>query len=143
MAEKTAEEWDNVLAGESRQAGTVCFTPEEYGLTPQGKSHADIGLYTLDHHTGSNDDDSGLPPPPPAWWPSVPLTSIRRPLAGLKIVDLTRIVAGPSIGRTLAELGASVMRITGPHVADFSGLHPDLNWGKWNCHLDLRQEEDR
>ena len=25
----------------------------------------------------------------------------------------------------------------------FRVLHPDLNWGKWNCHLDLRQEEDR
>jgi hypothetical protein len=61
----------------------------------------------------------------------------------LKVVDLTRIVAGPSIGRSLAEMGASVMRVTGPHIADFSGLHPDLNWGKWNCHLDLRQEEDK
>lgn len=134
MAEKTAEEWDNILAGEYKQAGTICFTPEEYGETPQGKSHADIGLYTLDHFP-----DAGSP----AWWPSVPATSVQRPLAGLKIVDLTRIVAGPSIGRTLAELGASVMRVTGPHIADFSGLHPDLNWGKWNCHLDLRQEDER
>ena len=136
MATKTAEEWDDILAGQFKQAGTICFTPEEYGSTTQGKSQAKTGLYTLDHV-----DDGGATPP--AWWPSVPTTSIRRPLAGLKVVDLTRIVAGPSIGRTLAELGASIMRITGPHVADFSGLHPDLNWGKWNCHLDLREEEDR
>ncbi|SLM37614.1 CoA-transferase family III domain [Lasallia pustulata] len=69
LAEKTAEEWDEILAGEYKQA--------------------DLGLYTLDHYpnTGS-----------PAWWPSVPATSVQRPLAGLKIVDLTRIVAGPSIG---------------------------------------------
>ena len=134
MAEKTAEEWDEILAGEYKQAGTICFRPEEYSESTQGKSHADLGLYTLDHHPSAGS---------PAWWPSVPATSVQRPLAGLKIVDLTRIVAGPSIGRTLAELGASVMRVTGRHVADFSGLHPDLNWGKWNCHLDLRQEEDR
>jgi crotonobetainyl-CoA:carnitine CoA-transferase CaiB-like acyl-CoA transferase len=58
-------------------------------------------------------------------------------------VDLTRIVAGPSVSRTLAELGASVMRAAGPHIADFSGLHIDTNWGKWNCHLDLSQDCDR
>ena len=135
MAKKTAEEWDTILAGEHRQAGTICFKPEEYGETAQGKSHADIGLYTLDHYPDAQ--------AAPAWWPSVPDTSVRRPLAGLKIVDFTRIVAGPSIGRSLCELGASVMRVTGPHTADFSGLHPDLNWGKWNCHLDLTVESDR
>lgn len=135
MAEKTAEEWDQILGEEARQAGTICFAPEEYGETPQGKSHAHIGLYTIDAYP-----DPSLKP---QWWPSTEETSIRRPLAGLKVVDLTRIVAGPSIVRSLAEFGASVMRVTGPHVADFSGLHPDLNWGKWNCHLDLRKEEDR
>jgi len=35
------------------------------------------------------------------------------------------------------------MRVTSPNIADFSGLHPDLNWGKWNCHLDLKTESDR
>ena len=139
MATKTAQELDDLLAGDHKQAGTICFAPEEYGTTPQGKSHASTGLYTLDHHL----DQDGAKTPPPAWWPSVPSTSVQRPLAGLKVVDMTRIVAGPSIGRTLAELGASVMRITGPHVADFSGLHPDLNWGKWNCHLDLRTDSGR
>ena len=92
MAEKTAEEWDTTLADEYKQAGTICFTPEEYGETPQGRSHADIGLYTLDHYPDAGE---------PAWWPSVPATSVRRPLAGLRIVDLTRIVAGPSIGSHL------------------------------------------
>lgn len=36
------------------------------------------------------------------------------------------------------------MRVTSPNVTDFSGLHQDLNWGKWNCHLDLKKNpEDR
>lgn len=135
MLERDAVEWDSLLAEEYRQAGTICFGPEEYGDTPQGKSHAHVGLYTI--------DEKPDPALKPCWWPSVESTSVRRPLAGLKVVDLTRIVAGPSIVRSLAEFGASVMRVTGPYIADFSGLHPDLNWGKWNCHLDLRQEEDR
>lgn len=135
LAEKTAAEWDDILPEAYRQAGTICWAPEEYGRTEQGKSHSKIGLYTVDHYPDRNLK--------PGWWPPAPATSVRRPLAGLKIVDLTRIVAGPSIGRTLAELGASVMRVTGPNVADFSGLHPDTNWGKWNCHLDLKKEEGR
>lgn len=40
-------------------------------------------------------------------------------------------------------MGASVMRITAEHLPDFSMLHPDLNWGKWNAFLDLRTEKDR
>jgi crotonobetainyl-CoA:carnitine CoA-transferase CaiB-like acyl-CoA transferase len=45
--------------------------------------------------------------------------------------------------RGLAELGASVMRVTASHITDMSNLHIDLSWGKWNCHLDFRKEEDR
>jgi crotonobetainyl-CoA:carnitine CoA-transferase CaiB-like acyl-CoA transferase len=71
-------------------------------------------------------------------------SSAERPLAGLKVIDLTRVIAAPTITRSLAEMGASVMRITSPNVTDFSGLHQDLNWGKWNCSLDLKKNpEDR
>ena len=135
LLEKTATEWDNLLADNAKQATTMCHSPAEYASTAQGKATAKVGLYEIHSYPD--------PMLEAGWWKSVDATSIRRPLAGLKIVDLTRIVAGPSIGRSLAELGASVMRVTGPHIADFSGLHPDLNWGKWNCHLDLRNEEDR
>lgn len=135
MAEKNAAEWDDILAEGAKQASTICHSPEEYADTEQGKATAHIGLYQIHPHLD--------PLVKPTWWKSVKATCVKRPLAGLKIVDLTRIVAGPSIGRSLAELGASVMRVTGPHIADFSGLHPDLNWGKWNCHLDLRREEER
>jgi CoA-transferase family III len=135
MKEKSAADWDQILADGFRQASTVCFTPDEFAATTQGQAQNGIGLYQIHHHPDSSQR--------PGWWQSVESTSVRRPLAGLKVVDLTRIVAGPSIGRGLAELGASVMRVTGPHIADFSGLHPNLNWGKWNCHLDLRTEDDQ
>jgi crotonobetainyl-CoA:carnitine CoA-transferase CaiB-like acyl-CoA transferase len=58
-------------------------------------------------------------------------------------VDLTRVIAAPAITRGLAELGASVMRVAAPHLVDFSALHCDLMWGKWNTLLDLREEADR
>ncbi|KAK3688771.1 CoA-transferase family III domain-containing protein [Podospora appendiculata] len=124
------------LADAHGQAGTICLTPDEYKASPHGQANAHIGLFELSHHPYPS-------PQKPAWWPSTPRTSPLRPLGGLKVVSLTRIIAGPTICRGLAELGASVMRVTAPHLADFSVLHPDLNHGKWNASLDLRREADR
>ncbi|OQV06040.1 hypothetical protein CLAIMM_10678 [Cladophialophora immunda] len=135
MKEKTAEEWDKVLGETYRQAATICLSPEEYARSPQGKANSVVDLYRLTKHGGSSQVAG--------WWPSTSFTSPQRPLGGLKVVDLTRVIAGPAIGRGLAELGASVMRVTASHLPDFSGLQPDLNWGKWNCDLDLRKEENR
>ncbi|KAJ2978851.1 hypothetical protein NUW58_g7363 [Xylaria curta] len=40
-------------------------------------------------------------------------------------------------------MGASVMRITSPLITDLSALHQDLNWGKWNASLHLKDESDK
>ena len=135
ISQKTAEEWDQILGEQCKQAATVCLTPQSYQSSPQGQSNSQAGLYKIIKHTGSAQ--------PAGWWPATDQTGVSRPLAGLKVVDLTRVIAGPSISRDLAELGASVIRVTAPHLPDFSGLQADLNWGKWNCSLDLRQAADR
>ena len=118
-----------------KQAGTICWTTEEYKASDHGQANAHVGLYEVREHCN--------PTQGPSWWPDAPHTSASRPLGGLKVVDLTRVIAAPAITRGLAELGASVMRVTAPHLADYSSLHCDLNWGKWNCHLDFRSEDDR
>lgn len=130
----TAAELDSLLSDEYRQAATLCLDAEEYLQSPHGQANADAGLYRITHYPY---------PPRPCWSVSSVTTNSERPLFGIKVVDLTRVIAGPSISRSLAKLGASVMRVTAPHISDFSGLHPDLNWGKWNCSLDLRKEEDK
>lgn len=135
FAEKSADEWDHILGEEFRQAATICLSTEEYTKSPQGQANAGVGLYKVNRVSGSTQ--------PPAWWPPTASTSSKRPLAGLKVVEFTRVIAGPAIGRGLAELGASVMRVTASHLPDFSGLQADLNWGKWNCDLDLRKAENR
>lgn len=117
------------------QAGTICWSPGEFQASDHGKAISKVGLYEIHHHKNPKQE--------PCWWPSTPNTNVKRPLAGLKVVDLTRVIAGPAITRSLAEMGASVMRVVAPHVADLSIVHPDLNWGKWNCFLDLRSNEDR
>lgn len=135
ISKKTAEEWDHLLGEKYRQAATICLSAQEYNDSAQGKANSGVGLYRVTRQDGSTQAAG--------WWHPTTNTSFRRPLAGLKIVDLTRVIAGPAIGRGLAELGASVMRVTAAHLPDFSGLQPDLNWGKWNCSLDLRLEEDK
>ncbi|KAJ5927851.1 hypothetical protein N7466_006807 [Penicillium verhagenii] len=131
----TATELDTLMNDQYRKAGTVAWTPEEYFASEHGKANAHIDLYTIDKEETQNQG--------PSWWPEVPETSTQRPLAGLKVIDLTRIIAGPCITRSLAEMGARVMRVTAEHIDDMSALHHDLNWGKWNCYLDLRSAGDR
>lgn len=130
-----AEEMQKLASDVYKQAGTICWTKEEYKISEHGKANAHVGLYEI--HSVENKKQK------PSWWPETPETSAKRPLAGLKVVDLTRVIAAPAVTRGLAELGASVMRITAKHITDMSGLHCDLSWGKWNAHLDLREERDR
>jgi hypothetical protein len=120
-----------------KQAGTICWTTEEFKQSEHGKANAHVGLFEIRDHDRISSAQG------PSWWPDSPQSSAKRPLAGLKVVDITRVIAAPAITRGLAELGASIMRVTAPHLVDYSSLHCDLNWGKWNCHLDFRKEEDR
>ena len=71
-------------------------------------------------------------------WPATP----ERPLAGWRILDLTRVLAGPVATRTLAGFGADVLRVD---PADWSepGVVPDVTLGKRCCHLDLKTGSDK
>jgi crotonobetainyl-CoA:carnitine CoA-transferase CaiB-like acyl-CoA transferase len=51
--------------------------------------------------------------------PPVPLAAGGRPLAGLRVLDVTRVLAGPTCARTLAEHGASVLKVSGPALPFF------------------------
>ncbi|OJY63989.1 MAG: carnitine dehydratase [Rhodospirillales bacterium 70-18] len=61
-----------------------------------------------------------------------------RPLSGVRVLELTRVIAGPVAGRTLAAHGADVLHITGPGVPNMDVLLPDTNRGKRPAELDLR-----
>jgi hypothetical protein len=65
-----------------------------------------------------------------------------RPLHGLRVLDLTRVLAGPAATRFLAAYGADVLRID-PPTWDEPGLVTDLTLGKRCAHLDLHKQEDR
>jgi hypothetical protein len=135
MAEIESREMQTLATDVHRQAGTICWSKEEYLESEHGKANSHVGLFEIHSHPNMNQKAG--------WWTPSPLTGVKRPLAGLKVLDITRVIAAPAIGRGLAEMGASVMRVTAPHLVDYSALHCDLNWGKWNCFLDFRKDEDR
>ncbi len=67
---------------------------------------------------------------------------ISRPLAGLRVLDLTRVLAGPVATRFLAGFGAEVLRIDPPDWEE-PAVVPDVTLGKHCARLDLHVREDR
>jgi crotonobetainyl-CoA:carnitine CoA-transferase CaiB-like acyl-CoA transferase len=65
-----------------------------------------------------------------------------RPLSGIRVLDLTRVLAGPTCARTLAEHGADVLKITGAHLPNIGYQEYDTGHGKLSAHLDLRESKD-
>ena len=77
---------------------------------------------------------------PPA---PLPQSDSRRPLAGIKVLELCRVIAGPVMGRILAEYGADVLKITSPNLSDVPFFQVDVNMGKHTAELDLKSPEGR
>ncbi|WP_290969910.1 CoA transferase [Herbaspirillum sp.] len=75
------------------------------------------------------------------WRRTVPADPAR-PLAGVRVLDLTRVLAGPTATRFLAAFGAEVLRID-PASWNEPGVVPEMTLGKRCAHLDLRQPEGR
>jgi crotonobetainyl-CoA:carnitine CoA-transferase CaiB-like acyl-CoA transferase len=74
--------------------------------------------------------------------PVAPLPPGDRPLAGMRVLDLTRILAGPMGGRTLAEQGADVLMVTREGLPQTPEHVRDTSHGKRSCFLDLTRHAD-
>ena len=93
----------------------------------------------------------------PKRWPHLPLISIEkigdaapkpwpegdRPLAGVRVLDLSRVIAGPVAGRTLAAHGADVLLISGPDLPAIPWLTIDTGRGKLTSFVELKSEQGR
>ncbi|MFB4354423.1 CoA transferase [Microbacterium sp. LS_15] len=66
-----------------------------------------------------------------------------RPLDGIRVLDLTRVIAGPVCTRSLALLGADVLRLDPPHLPEPEWQHFDTGQGKRSALLDARTEHFR
>ena len=108
-------------------AGGMVRSMDEWARHPQAAAVASLPLVEIDKIGDS---------------PPEPLPEGSRPLSGIRVLDLTRVLAGPTCARTLAEHGADVMKITAPHLPSIGAQEYDTGHGKLNARLDLRQPED-
>jgi len=118
----TAEALESAAA-EAGLVVTACRSFAEWDRHPQGRAVAKLPLFSI--------EKIGDAPPQP-------LAAAERPLAGLKVLDLTRIIAGPVCGRTLAAHGADVLLVTAAHLPSMLPLVMDTGRGKLSASLDLR-----
>lgn len=103
------------------------LTTEQWLKEPQGKAISQEPL--IDWTPGTK----GLSGP----WPF----EATQPLKGLKVLDMTRVLAGPAATRMLAGLGAQVLRLDAPMWEESNA--PEMTLGKYCAELDLRQASHR
>ena len=103
---------------------------EAWDAHPQGQAVAALPLMTFER----------IGDAPPMVLP--PLGSRDHPLTGLRVLDLTRILAGPVCGRALAAYGAGVMLVNAPHLPNIESI-ADTSRGKLSAHLDLRMADGK
>lgn len=124
-----------VMNEEKGQAGVTCLKAEEFRITEHGRtlvSEPPLRVQTLERSS------------PPYRFPAVKCQTPRlQILSGIKVLELCRIIAGPSIGKGLAEYGASVLKITSSSLSDVPFFQLDVNVGKHCAELDLKNPKDR
>lgn len=116
-----AFEFEDALAAKGLCCA-VCRTEEEWAAHPQGALLATKPVVEV---TKIGDG------------PVIPLGKARRPLSGLRVLDLTRVLAGPTCTRTLAEHGADVLHIASPKLPTITPFEMDTGLGKRQAYLDL------
>ncbi len=125
-----AEDFESAAA----EAGLVVSAARsfaEWDTHPQGRALAGAAPFTLERLPGA-----AAPRP----WPERKADA--RPLAGLRVLELTRILAGPVAGRTLAGYGAEVLLLNAPHLPNIEHI-ADTSRGKLSAHVDLKTEAGR
>ncbi|KAJ4293699.1 hypothetical protein N0V90_008983 [Kalmusia sp. IMI 367209] len=126
----TVEELEKMNAA-NKQAGVPAMRHEEFLCTSFGKVASEALPWTITPLEGRT-------PPCP-----LPFSDDKRPLSGIKVLELCRIIAGPTITRIMGEYGATVLKITSPNLSDVPFFQVDCNMGKHAANLDLKTLEGR
>jgi len=131
LAERSALEVETAVYGAGGLA-VALRTAEEWAAHPQGAAVA--GRPLVERERLGSARARAFPP-----LDGFPLL----PAAGLRVLDLTRVIAGPVATRTLALLGADVLRVDAPQLPEDPDAHADTGFGKRSTRLDLGTAADR
>ncbi|SFI48346.1 CoA-transferase family III [Paraburkholderia megapolitana] len=121
--------WDGAALDQTLADAGLCAalirSPREWAALEQAKAIADLPLFEIERIGDARPEAPGR-------------GGFDRPLAGVRVLDLSRIIAGPTAGRALAQHGAQVLLINGPHLPNIAPLVIDTGRGKRSAALDLR-----
>jgi crotonobetainyl-CoA:carnitine CoA-transferase CaiB-like acyl-CoA transferase len=107
---------------------TACRSFAEWDAHVQGRAVASLPLFNIDKIGEA---------------PVLNFATAKRPLSGIKVLELTHVIAGPVSGRVLACHGADVLLVTAAHRPSMLPLVIDTGRGKLSAQLDLRQPGGR
>jgi crotonobetainyl-CoA:carnitine CoA-transferase CaiB-like acyl-CoA transferase len=128
---RAVAKWNSFALEESlafiNLCGAVARTPEEWAGCPQGRALANTPPIVL--------KKIGEAPP-------LRLSDSRIPLDGVRVLDLTRVLAGPACGRTLASYGADVLHVRAERLDTIEMFDLDTGQGKRSAFLDLVKPAD-
>jgi crotonobetainyl-CoA:carnitine CoA-transferase CaiB-like acyl-CoA transferase len=115
---------------------------EEWSASPHAKALAELPLLSIEKI------GEAAPKPWPksstkTWTSKTSTEGGDRPLAGVRVLDLSRVIAGPVAGRTLAVHGADVLLISGPDLPAIPWLTIDTGRGKLSSFVELKSEQGR
>ena len=125
LAQWEAEAFETAAA-KAGLVATMSRSFAEWDEHAQGRAVSHLPLFTIER--------IGDAPPRP-------LPAGDRPLSGIRVLDLTRVIAGPVCGRTLAAHGADVLWVTARHLPKMEPLVIDNGRGKLSTAIDLRDAE--
>lgn len=111
---------------ERRLCGGVVRSVDEWAAHPQGRAIAGRPVVTI---TKIGDA------------PVEPLPAGGRPASGVRVLDLTRVLAGPTCAKTWAEHGADVLHVSAPHLERQAPFEVETGFGKRQTFLDLRDAD--
>jgi crotonobetainyl-CoA:carnitine CoA-transferase CaiB-like acyl-CoA transferase len=115
---------EGVLA--ARGAAVAMRTGKEWRAHPAGRAVRGLPLVAVDRIGDA---------------PARPRPAGERALSGVRVLDLTHVIAGPVCGRTLAAHGADVLHVGAEHLPTVRPLVIDNGFGKRSTHLDLRDPD--
>jgi crotonobetainyl-CoA:carnitine CoA-transferase CaiB-like acyl-CoA transferase len=128
MAKWDALEFENAVAAAGACAA-MARTPEEWDASEQGRAVAAHPVVEVIRIGDSK--------------PEAFVRGGDAPLSGVRVLDLTRVLAGPTCGRTLAQYGADVMVISSPNLPSVPYFVSDTGHGKRAAFVDLATDEGR
>jgi crotonobetainyl-CoA:carnitine CoA-transferase CaiB-like acyl-CoA transferase len=123
VEKKTAQQHEDELARLNLGAGMV-RTPEEWSAHAQGIATERRPIFDVEQKTNKRKRFLG--------------PAKHRPLEGVRVLELTCVVAGPTAGKWLAEQGADVIKVQPPHGDWITPVWLSVSWGKKNILLDIK-----